>query len=1114
MAWDLPSFYCDDCAPAEENFMFFDESDDRNALVAYAGFVHADEGHSSVLMTNYGTKTIRLEPGQVVGSVSSVVVKEVSESSREVNVVMLDEQPRSGSVGDGDMGTAEIPSYLSEDQRGAVGRILSENKDVFSSPNVIGELDVTPHRIELTDYTPIYQRARRFPEVVNQEIERQCEELRLMDVIEPSKSAWSSPVVPVKKKDGTIRLCVDYRKLNAVTRADKFPIPNLSDAVFGLHGMCYFTALDLSKGYYQFPIDKQSRKYTAFSTPRAHWQFKNLSFGLRNAPAAFQRGMQEILNEFPWRKVIVYIDDILIMSETFDEHMDLLRRVMITLRKAGVKLNLSKCKLVQQEVEFLGHMVSRDGLRKPDSYIEDVVNFPKPTTKTELKRFLGLVNFQRKFVKNCSGIMKPLCQATGGKKSKRAIISWTPEMDAAFEQLKEAMREEITLAFPDYSGGAEPLSLFTDASSVAVGGCLAQVQGDSLRPIAFGSMTFNEAQKNYSTLDRELAAIRWAVKAFRGFLLGVEFIIHTDHRPLVYLHNMQIVNSRLARTLQELSEFSFVIRYTPGRDNTAADAMSRIPAAASEEPGAQQHPLPVGVFPMTPVPGGGDSMVLSLQAASQGVALSREVPLESLVMRRLLVDELRDNSIKYNLIGTKELPRSLKLMRHTGQLMSHECLMAFSSLFRCVVLVHYGGLSPVIYAEESLGVLGDLPRIHLRCVSGVHYDPLAEGGLYIPPSSLNSSLGVVSSPQSAQVGGFQADLEIIESEDEVDNAGVENGLVTADVEVQQVSTSDEWCLTHRPSQMLSFLATCNDTPCCVLMDTGAQVSCVADRVLSEIGVPFEEVTNRFILGLGHSRSRVLGQASLELRMPDGSKFLHSFVVVSQETMSWCCLLGIDFIDKYSLIIDFTSMNCCYDWVSWSFSGMGALPAVHSSAVMSLTADPVDGDREELTGVFHRDRIQRMQTEDRNLMKLRRLLNSGVEKLPMKKFARYRKRLRLVGDLIMFQNDHGRNVPVVPLAFLLDVVLTLHYRTAHPGRTKLLESILKHLWCPSVAGIVADVTRCCVQCQKMKVSQVEVTHSTHLSITGDTLPDVAEVLNLLSGEEDECGQEPLGEESAG
>ena len=236
---------------------------------------------------------------------------------------------------------------------------------VFSAgDNDIGAARVVSHNIKLTNDTPIYQRPRRFPKPVADEIEKQCAALQALDIIEPSCSEWSSPIVPIRKKDGSLRMCIDYRQLNRVTVSDKFPVPNLNDSIFGLHGTEYFSRLDLVKSYYQVPIDPDSRKYTAFSTPRNHWQFARLAFGLKNAPAAFQREIQSILNNFPSNKVIAYLDDILILASSFEEHFKLVEKVLTTLSDYGIKINPSKCELFKSEVEYLGHVVSRSGIKK------------------------------------------------------------------------------------------------------------------------------------------------------------------------------------------------------------------------------------------------------------------------------------------------------------------------------------------------------------------------------------------------------------------------------------------------------------------------------------------------------------------------------------------------------------------------------------------------------------------------------------------------------------------------------------------------------------------------------------------------------------------------------
>ena len=596
--WNSPE--CMSGGHAVYSVFCFEESDKWQSFEIPSGLVSAEAGQSTLVATNGTSEWCKIKSGDFLGTLSTVFPVEWPTDGVEVSVSAVTDRVA-------DTPGIELDPDLSDSERDIVLRLLKDEEAVFSrGDDDIGTLTGSTHRIVLYDYSPIYQRPRRFPEVVNAEVEKQCQELYEADVIEPSNSPWSSPVVPVRKKDGSLRLCIDYRRLNAVTVPDKFPLPNLSDAVFGLHGMRYFTSLDLVRGYYQFSLDEASREFTAFSTHRAHWQFKCLTFGLKNAPSVFQREMQNILKDFKWRSVIVYIDDVLILSETFAEHVDLVRRVLGKLVEHGAKIKGPKCKWFCKQVEFLGHIVSHDGLSKPQSYVDAVTSFPRPTTVRELREFIGLINFQRKFIPQCSVIMKPLSKLTGQTRTTK--IKWTDEMISAFEKLREEVKQDIILAFPDYSEGAPPLELYTDASGTGVGACLVQRQGDSLRHIAYASLAFSSAEKNYSTLDRELAAIRWAVRTFRGFLSGVDFVIRTDHRPLEYLHNMQIVNSRLARTIEDLADYSFIIKYAPGKLNTAADILSRRNWAAESDGGSISAVacLPAGLVLLECVPGGGD----------------------------------------------------------------------------------------------------------------------------------------------------------------------------------------------------------------------------------------------------------------------------------------------------------------------------------------------------------------------------------------------------------------------------------------------------------------------------------------------------------------------------
>ena len=627
--------------------------------------------------------------------------------------------------------------HLSNIDKTRVLDMLQKHEKVFSvNENDIGKASVTEHKILVNENAPIYQRPRRFPQPITDEIEKQCRELSEADIIEPSISPWSSPMVPVRKKDGKIRMCVDYRKLNAVTIPDKFPVPNLLDSIFGLSGTKFFTKLDLIRGYYQIPLEESSKQYTAFSTNRDHWQFKRLSFGLRNAPAAFQREIQAVLGSLPSNKVIAYIDDILILGSSFEEHVELVAKVLKTLETYGIKIKPSKCEWFRGDVEFLGHNVSSSGVQKTGEYVEKVRNYPRPGTVGELREFLGLINFQRKFIPHCSTLQKPLTRLTGGKSKKK--LDWDKEMLDSFERLKTEMTTELELGYPDYSDTASKLELYVDASDLGGGAYLAQQQGDQHRVIGFASMTFTATQLGYSTIDRELAALRWGVKTFKPFLYGIEFILYTDHQPLIHLHNMKLVCSRLLRTVQELAEYNFEIRYIPGKMNSAADALSRLNNEVPCIP-VDNGQLPPGLtFDGPSSPGGGDSLFISLWKVMTTLDL-KGIPETFDELREQLVDDLLEHPTKYNIKLNRDSRKSLKLMKLPGKLPSLDIIMVACRLYGIKVYVYFWPESPVIYQYRQ----EDENVVHLQCLSGIYFNALVEVKSYKAPDVSQCSVNTV-----------------------------------------------------------------------------------------------------------------------------------------------------------------------------------------------------------------------------------------------------------------------------------------------------------------------------------------------------------------------------------
>jgi hypothetical protein len=948
--------------------------------------------------------------------------------------------------------------------------LLSRSRVLSRGDSDIGMAAVTRHRIELHDETPIRQKPRRFPDPIVEAVEQQCHELEALDIIERSKSPWSSPIVPIRKKDGSIRLCIDYRKLNSVTKADRFPMPNLNGLVYSLHGMQYFSTLDLVRGYYQIPLEESSKELTAFSTTKNHYQFKRLSFGLKNAPAAFQREMQEILRAFPSRQVIVYIDDILIMSRSFEEHLELIDRVLGTFENYGIKIKPSKCRFFKRSVPFLGHVVGSSGLQKAPEYVDQVTNFPKPSTVSQLRQFLGLVNFQRKFIPNCSVIAQPLSCLTGGPKKKQ--ITWTDAMDSAFNKLKELMKQDLMLSYPDYSPNASKLQLYVDASGYGAGACLMQCQDGEQRVIAHNSMSFNHAQRRYSTIDRELAAIRWGIKSFRPFLYGIPFILYTDHRPLTYMKNMAGENSRINRTLHELEEFDMEIRYIKGESNTAADTLSRMVHLNQDHHAEEVDPgyLPQGLKILQYAEGGGDSMVQSLFLVLQHhqSQMDPNIPLpgDRDELRVLLVEELISHPEKYHFSLSKHKRQQLMLSQKQGHLLGEEILVVFYGIFGLEVWVHCGMEKPIIHTLAAFSTTSSTRRIHLQLLSGMHYNPVVEDQMYQSPNQVKSNFLL---PVRSDSGDFDdSDLE------------VDDGVLLANFQWLQVSCS---CARFVRSTTTVQL---NGTTYCALLDTGAQVSLIREDVWLALPTSIKE-TSRIITeepvrlhGVGGGSASVVEIVSLPIGLvglASGRSF--PFAVVRQDSLPFCFLLGANFIKVHDLSVDFQrkSFKFTVDGVTLVYP-LGSESRNRQDVQFCFEHIVCPADAHDVFPLYlDIDDMGALQVRNHAIRLLRRMVTDEVDTHQWKQrclqqFKRYSDKLKVTNDLLWFSRDR-LSVPVITYNFLVEVVITVHWNMSHIGRHKLIEIVSKHFWHPGLDAVARDVCACCITCQTCKIAHQTV-----------------------------------------
>ena len=462
--------------------------------------------------------------------------------------------------------------------------VLSKNSAVFANPNTALPYNTNiSATIRTKDEEPVYSRYQTYPlsmiDFVNEEVKKLLKD----GIIRPSRSPYNSPVWVVDKKgvdeygNPNKRLVIDFTKLNSKTICDKYPIPDPSIILSNLGRSKFFSTIDLKSGFHQIELVERDREKTAFSINNGKYEFCRLPFGLKNAPSIFQRAIDDILRDEIGKTCHVYIDDIIIFSDSERKHIYDINRILNKLFEANMRVSLEKSKFFKSSVEFLGFIVSTEGIKTCPSKIETIINYAKPSTLRGLRSFLGLAGYYRRFVRDYASIAKPLTKYlrgenghVGTRQSKSIKIEMDDEALAAFEKLKRLLAsEDILLLYPDFE---KPFDLTTDASSHAIGAVLSQ----NGRPITMISRTLSPAEENYATNERELLAIVWALKTLRHYLYGVKNLnIITDHQPLTFSISERNPNSKIKRWKAFIEEYSPTYFYKPGKENIVADALSR-----------------------------------------------------------------------------------------------------------------------------------------------------------------------------------------------------------------------------------------------------------------------------------------------------------------------------------------------------------------------------------------------------------------------------------------------------------------------------------------------------------------------------------------------------------
>jgi hypothetical protein len=430
---------------------------------------------------------------------------------------------------------------------------------------------ITPYKIRLQENAkPVIEAMGRLSPDRQKEIEKSIQELADRALIEEGNGAWRSRVLLVKKPDGTWRTTIDYRKLNAQTIPDSYPMPRIDDMLDRLHGAKYFSKLDMTDGFWQILLDEESKEYTGFATTSKFWQWKVLPMGAMNSPSAFQRAMDQVLGELKWKSVMCYVDDLIIFSKTIEEHTKHIEEVLKKLAQAGIYAKLAKCQFGVEEIKFLGHIVSKDGIKADTDKVKAVRELPVPKDEKAISRFLGMAGFYRKYIQNFSARTLKMRNLT----RQDVNYEWTEECQKEFEDIKKALSSSPVMAYPDFS---KKFILSTDASYSGLGATLSQMGTHGEQVIAYASRSLNQHEKNYGVTKLEALGVVWAIELFKVYLQDHKFDLVTDHQALVKFKEMKDTNPTLERWSIKISQYDFDIFHREGKNHENVDCLSREP---------------------------------------------------------------------------------------------------------------------------------------------------------------------------------------------------------------------------------------------------------------------------------------------------------------------------------------------------------------------------------------------------------------------------------------------------------------------------------------------------------------------------------------------------------
>lgn len=871
---------------------------------------------------------------------------------------------------------------------------------------------------------------------------------------------YCSPLVPVKKKgesDG-VRMCLDFRKLNKKIKVPSYPLPHMKNILYRVRGLRWFSTIDLIKGYFQVPLTERCQEYTAFSFMGGKFKFVRLPQGLACSSGAFQQAMDRIVCRLECElkgvssMALCFVDDIMIGSETFEGHLGAVRIVLNALCENGLKVKLSKAEWSKSEVGFLGHVIGNDKIRKSPEFINKILDLPRPRTVGEMRSFLGLINFHRNFIDHCAEVTNPLTDMLSmGDKTK---IQWEPEIERAYENVKNEAVREVELMAPDWSENGSVLMLYVDASAYATGAKLVQAEGDRECIIGYSSKKLSSAQRGYSATDRELCAIRWGIEAFEDFLRLKRFEVYTDHKALVFLFNMKNRNSRLVRTLEYLSDFQFTVRYVPGRENLSADLLSRLGPPPDLGSGEESLELPEG-FTVREVPGGGSSlfeaMSLLFPGDSDDKALGAWLSSDQCFrdeLSRLLIE--RGDFLGLSLSNgeksrIKEIAKSKEFL---------PCVFIFSLAVKLnlVIFLFVGGSIPICF----IGGTESTEAVALQLLDGCHYNALFWNGGH-------------KFQRSIILGGVSYNVQAGEGEPAVG--------VSSDWEPEELRLSSKSVVGA-----IAFGVHFN-----VLLDTGSEVCLLSselytvlkEKIVGSGGYVEEFAISVRIEGFGGA-TELRDSIGVTLSFYLGNLWMRNvkFLVLDESKMFYQVILGANIIKRERLEINYGTgtvsrdgawicdFDDCLSTVRVSVAWDSPMPSLNHQVPRTVGSVAV-----RVAHFLDPVSIARIQDSDPRIVSMKRWVGNGGAWPPDLKYCIWlRTKLSLKGNVLIFKSQ-GREVPYMPESFVIPLALEVHRNSMHAGRGKLMFILQEQVMGERLRKIVSDITRCCPVCQLRKISGI-------------------------------------------